>query len=265
MSALVEFLKFDNYVFDLKTISGERHAIISEFSLLWGSNLYLEAHMLWLLRLTAFFWTTESFHRPDSISASLFFTRDGGTGVRVLVQMPWGYENSCSNLSGRLFFLRWCFTLTASSYSALQDSSFSWMEMALSLISSTGTCPLTPFEQLFLVGSMSICRAGRKIRRRESELLGTAKGLGYYVEPKFHYTDTKENSSGQLDDSVCAFTKRNGNFCSSKIMLCTWESFCFTSSAFTLLFLFLFTERCRQGVLFVPYSVWWEWEFALGR
>lgn len=188
---------------------------------LWGSNLFLEAHMLWFLRLTAFFWTTESFRRPDSISVSLFFTRDGRTGVRVLVQMPRGYENSWSNLSGKLFSLRWCFLLTASSCSALQDSSFSWMQMALSLISSTGTCPPIPFEQLFLVGSISICRADRKIRRGESALLGTAKGLGYRVEPKFHYTDTKENSNGQLDDSASAFTKRNGNFCSSKIVLCT--------------------------------------------
>lgn len=47
------------------------------------------------------------------------------------------------------------------------------------------------------MGLINIDRAGRKVERGESELLGAVRGLDYHIEPKIHYTDTNENSGSQ--------------------------------------------------------------------
>lgn len=60
--------------------------------------------MFWFLRLIAFFWTTDIFHRPDSISAHLCFTRDSERESENVCQCDWRLCEFLFLLSQKAFF-----------------------------------------------------------------------------------------------------------------------------------------------------------------
>lgn len=130
-----------------------------------------------------------------------------------------------------------------------------------------------PILTIAFGGFIRYGRSCRKVERGESELLNAERGLDYCVEPKIHYTDTDDNSGGQLEYFVSLVHKEKWKFMflsfleyvCAQVVLCACKSFCcIYLFCLHLIVLVCFPERRRQGVLFVPHSFWWEREFTPG-
>lgn len=152
--------------------------------------------MLWFLRLIAFFLTTGTFHRTDSILLLIFHQWQGDRKWECLSRWLSLCEFLCQLIWQAISSLKMIPPSIRFPCPALQNFfKFSCMRMALSLISGTGSYSLyfnNSFWCVYLVWAQLAGRWGEG-----SEVLGAQRDL-YHVEPKISI-DGDKNSGGQLE------------------------------------------------------------------